>query len=125
MLHNTTRLEEARHQAEVGASVDQWTVREEFLRRRPEAVRVPLLEIPHAMGALSRVGVVHVARAADQELHLVLVVRNDVLGDVQDQVHALLLRDSPNEGEKGNTVVQVAVVEVLHLEQPFGANVVR
>lgn len=52
MLHNTTRLKKTRHKAKVSATVDQSSVSEEFFRSCPKAVRVPLLQVPHAVGTL-------------------------------------------------------------------------
>jgi len=82
VLHDTTRLEQTWHEAEVRATVDQSTISEELLGPGPEAVRVLLLQVPHAMGALGRVTIIHVAGPADQELDLVVVVRDDVLCNV-------------------------------------------
>lgn len=125
MLHNATRLEQTWHQTKICAPIDQWSIREELLRCSPEAIRVPLFKIPHSMGALSGVGVVHVAGTADKELNFVLIVRNDVLSNVQNQMHTLLLCDSSDEGKERHTIIQVTVVEVLHLKQSFRANVIR
>ena len=82
MLNNTTRFKQARHQTKVGSSIDKSTICEEFFRSCPEAVGVALLEVPHSVGALGRVRVIHVAGAAHQELDFVLVVRNDVFSYV-------------------------------------------
>mmetsp|Transcript_18089 Transcript_18089/g.24217 ORF Transcript_18089/g.24217 Transcript_18089/m.24217 type:complete len:361 (-) Transcript_18089:2828-3910(-) len=124
MLHDTTRLEQTRHEPEVSAAIHQSAIGEEFFGGGPEAIRVALLQAPHSVRALGRIRVVHIAWATDQELHFVVIVRNDVLGDIQDQMDTLLLGDAPNEGEKGNRVVKIAIVEVLHLEGLLGSHVV-
>ena len=65
MLHDTTWLEQTRHQTEIGASVHKSAIGEEFFGSRPEAVRVSLFQAPHAVGTLGRVGVIHIARSTD------------------------------------------------------------
>ena len=100
VLDDTARLEQARHQAEVSATIDESTVCEEFFRRGPEALRVLLLQVPHAVCTLSRVRIVHVARATDEELHLLVIQRDDMLGNIKNEMDALLRRDTTHEGEK-------------------------
>ena len=77
------------------------------------------------MSALSGVGVIHVTRTTDKELDLLLVVGNDVLGHVQNQVNAFLLSDTTNKGEQRHGIIQLSVVEVLHLEEFLRSDVVR
>lgn len=52
VLDNASRLKGTRHQAEITSSVDQGAIREKLLGRRPEAVWILLLEVPHLMRTL-------------------------------------------------------------------------
>ena len=47
-----------------------------------------------------------------------------MLCNVEDQMDSLLLRDSAYESKQGHAIVQVAVVEVLHLKGSLRRNVV-
>ena len=54
-----------------------------------------------------------------------VVVGDDVLGHVENQMHTLLLSDAAHEGKKRHRIVQVPIVEVLHLQQLLGSDVIR
>ena len=47
-----------------------------------------------------------------------------MLSYIQDQMNSFLLRDTANEGKQRHVVVQLSVVEVLHLQGLLGSDMV-
>ena len=125
MLHNTTRLKLAWHEPEVGTSINKRAIRKEEQRVSPEAVGVLLLKTEHPLCALPRVRVGLVSWPSHKELHLIVVLFDDFFGHIEDEVDALLVGDSADEGKDRDVIVEVGVVEVLLLQHPLGLYVVR
>lgn len=100
VLDNAARLEKTRHQAKVSATIDDSTICKEFFGCGPETVWIALFKAPHAIGTLSRIGIVHVAGTTYEELDLVIIKRNDLLCNIKDEVYSLLLRDATDEGKE-------------------------
>lgn len=102
MLNNTSGLKGRGHHSEIGTSIDQRSISEEFIRCGPEAVRVLVLEMTHLVGATSGIRIPGIGWSSDKELDLVVALFNDLLGYFKNQVNTLLCSDPTNEGEKGN-----------------------
>ena len=81
--------------------------------------------MPHFVCASCSVWLPHVGWAAHDELNLVVELLDDVLGNVQDQVDALLAGHSADECEEWNGVVEVLEVEVLLLKLPLCSGMIR
>lgn len=121
MLHYTAGLKDARHQTEIGASVDQAAISEELVGICPETIRVLILQVPHLVGALGGIRFTHVGCATHQNIDLIAALVDDLLSCIQYEVDSLLSCDSANESKQGYRIVEVKIPEILFLDEFLGS----
>ena len=107
LLHNAARLEGGRHEPEIGSQIHQRTVQEERVRIRPKITREPTGQFPHANRTVLRVLLAGIGGSPDQNLNAACMPSQQLLGDVQDQVDALLERDATDKRNQNRISVRI------------------